>query len=197
MPFYQNLNTKTPQGQRTLKGLLTLRTKLQEQVPAKTLEANLLLATWNIREFGTPKYGGRTQEAFYYIAEIISKFDLIAIQEVREDLSALDTLMKILGSNWEYIFTDVTEGSQGNGERLAFVFDTRKVKFGGLAGELVLPPSRQKTPLPDKPFTSLLNSWPVRPTWQASKPAGLTSCSPPYIFFMAPRRPMIRIASRK
>ncbi|WP_245645830.1 exonuclease/endonuclease/phosphatase family protein [Niabella ginsenosidivorans] len=44
------------------------------------------------------------------------------------------------------MITDVTAGSQGNKERLAFVFDTRKVKFGGLAGELVLPPFQKKDP---------------------------------------------------
>lgn len=146
MPFYQHINPKTPEGKRTLAHLLLLRKMMAEEIPEKTLERNLLLATWNIREFGTTKYGGRSEEAYYYIAEIISKFDLIAIQEVREDLSALQKLLSILGGQWEYIFTDVTEGNQGNGERLAFVFDTRKVKFGGLAGEMVLPPFEKKDP---------------------------------------------------
>lgn len=35
--------------------------------------------------------------------------------------------------------TDVTKGSRGNGERLAFLFDTRKVKLSGLACEIVIP----------------------------------------------------------
>ncbi|MCP6423150.1 hypothetical protein NL463_27980, partial [Klebsiella pneumoniae] len=91
-------------------------------------ESNLLLATWNIREFGGSKYGGRLEESYYYIAEIISKFDLIALQEVRDDLRALNKIMEILGSYWSYMFTDVTEGRQGNSERTAFLFDTRKVR---------------------------------------------------------------------
>lgn len=146
MPFYQNIKPKTPEGNRTIKHLLVLRNNLSKQIPPKQLATNLLLATWNIREFGTSKYGGRRDEAYYYIAEIISRFDIIAIQEVREDLSALKKLLTILGGYWDYIFTDVTEGKQGNGERLAFLFDTRKVQFGGLAGEMVLPPYEKKDP---------------------------------------------------
>lgn len=146
MPFYQNIDTSTVQGKRTIERLLILRDQLKREIPQKDLETNLLLATWNIREFGTTKYGGRRQESLYYIAEIISKFDLVAVQEVRKDLQTLKDLMKILGSNWEYIFTDVTEGTQGNEERLAYVFDNRKVRFGGLAGEMVLPPQESRDP---------------------------------------------------
>ena len=144
MPFYQYIQSGTPAGKRTLQRLLALRQKLKEEVPVKQLESNLLLATWNIREFDSPAYGQRLLESFYYIAEIISHFDIVAIQEVRDDLKALDKLVQILGSHWHYVITDVTEGSQGNKERLAYVFDTRKVKFGGLAGELVLPPFQRK-----------------------------------------------------
>ena len=47
--------------------------------------------------------------------------------------------MHLLGPHWDYLVSDVTEGSGGNGERMAFVFDSRKVKFSNLAGEIVLP----------------------------------------------------------
>lgn len=147
MPFYQYINARTANGKRTIERLLKLRIKLENEIPQKHLEKNLLIASWNIREFDSPAYGDRIEEAFYYIAEIISKFDIIAIQEVRQDLKALKKLMGILGGYWEYIVTDVTEGKQGNKERLAFVFDTRKVKFGGLAGEIVLPPFETKDPV--------------------------------------------------
>ncbi|GAB3019143.1 hypothetical protein GCM10027051_25290 [Niabella terrae] len=146
MPFYQYIQSNTPAGKRTLQRLLALRQELKSQVPTKQLEGNLLLATWNIREFDSPAYGERLLEAYYYIAEIVAHFDIVAIQEVREDLQALKELLRILGSNWHYVITDVTAGSQGNKERLAFVFDKRKVKFGGLAGELVLPPFQKKDP---------------------------------------------------
>jgi endonuclease/exonuclease/phosphatase family metal-dependent hydrolase len=140
MPFYQALSNNTSAGKRTLQRILQLRQQLDEEIPQKTAEKTLLLATWNIREFDSAAYGDRIAEAFYYIAEIVASFDLIAVQEVRQDLTALNKLMSILGGNWSVIFTDVTEGAKGNGERMAFIYDKRKVRFGGLMGELVLPP---------------------------------------------------------
>lgn len=141
MPFYKKLSTETPAGTRTINKLLELRKALTAvKIPEKSQNRNLLLATWNIREFDSTKYGERTEESFYYIAEIIDRFDLVAVQEVREDLVALNKLMSLLGSNWNVVFTDVTEGTAGNGERMAFLYDSRKVKFSGLMGQVVLPP---------------------------------------------------------
>jgi exonuclease III len=144
MPFYQKINPKEPHSPRLLERLLALRQHLDKEIPTRTHSETLLLATWNIREFDSPAYGERLPEAFYYIAEIIARFDLIAIQEVRRDLKALKKLCSILGGNWKYIVTDVTAGNRGNYERLAFLYDSRKVTFGGLAGELVLPPLKLK-----------------------------------------------------
>lgn len=109
-------------------------------VPRRTQEDTLLLATWNIRDFDKPAYGERGEEPIHYIAEIISRFDLVAIQEVYRDLGGLERVMDMLGSDWDFLVTDAGEGNRANDERLAYVYDTRKVKFAGLAGELVLPP---------------------------------------------------------
>ena len=141
MPYYdRKFLTSHKAGERTLSRLLALRQQLDEQVPQRSQEETLLLATWNIREFDSAAYGERSPEPLHYIAEIIARFDLVAVQEVRRDLSALNRLMRILGPNWSHLVTDVSEGAAGNRERMAFVFDTRKVTFGGLASELVLPP---------------------------------------------------------
>ncbi len=144
MPSYQQLSSANPEGKRTLERIIALRKKLKAEIPKKQMDETLLLATWNIREFDSPAYGKRMTEALYYIAEIIAAFDLVAVQEVRDDLTSLNDVMKILGDNWDYIFSDVTEGSPGNKERMAFVFDKRKVKPGGLVGELVFPPIEKK-----------------------------------------------------
>ncbi|WP_461208687.1 endonuclease/exonuclease/phosphatase family protein [Desulfocurvus sp. DL9XJH121] len=140
MPFYRNIDAASPAGRRTAENLLALRADLDARVPARTLEKTLLLATWNIREFGAGKYGGRLDESIAYIAEIVSRFDLVAVQEVRRCLSALNRVRDVLGPYWKCVFTDATEGTRGNDERMAFLFDSRKVRFGGLAGELVVPP---------------------------------------------------------
>jgi len=137
MPFYQGIPDNGV-GRRTAAGLLRLRAALAD-VPERLLSGNLLLATWNLREFDSASYGTRPDEAIRYIVEVISAFDLVALQEVR-DTRALDRLVNLLGGWWKYLVTDVTEGKPGNRERLAFIYDSRKVKFGGLAGELVIPP---------------------------------------------------------
>jgi len=137
MPFYKNIDSNTVAGRRTAERLLTLKFELDKAIPAKTVDPTLLLSTWNIREFGGTKSDGREDEPLFYIAEIMSRFDIVAVQEVRDDLDALDKLMYILGGWWKYIVSDVTLGTQGNNERHAFIYDTRKISFGGMAGELV------------------------------------------------------------
>lgn len=136
---YQSI-TDDEQGRRTAQRLLALREQLAKQGPPPKTLNNLLLATWNIREFDSPAYGERLPEAFFYIAEIISHFDVVAVQEVRENLDALERVQRLLGDWWRYIATDVTEGTAGNRERMVFLYDTRKVRFGGVAGEIVIPP---------------------------------------------------------
>lgn len=141
MAFYYKLKQTDPVDVRIAERLITLKAGIRESgIPEKTVESTLLIATWNIREFDSPKWGQRSKDAFYFIAEIISSFDIVAVQEVNENLKALTHVMEILGSWWKYIITDVTKGSRGNCERIAFLYDTRKVTFGGLAGEVVIPP---------------------------------------------------------
>jgi endonuclease/exonuclease/phosphatase family metal-dependent hydrolase len=133
--------------QRTARKLLLLRDYLDTHLPARTVTGTLLLATWNIREFDSNSFGKRTWESIHYIAEIISRFDIVAVQEVREDLTALYRVKQVLGPTWDWFFSDVTEGSRGNNERMAYLYDARKVRFSGLAGEIVLPTGGSK----DKP----------------------------------------------
>ena len=122
---------------------------LNDAVPAKCVDRNLLIGTWNIRAFGdladswgTAPAGSeeakRDLRALASITEIVSRFDVVAIQEVRGNIRALRHMMKDLGPDWGFILTDVTRGKAGNNERLAFVFDLRRVRPSGLACELVL-----------------------------------------------------------
>lgn len=121
---------------RVVERLLTLRQQLKEQVPEKTATQTLLLATWNIREFGD----NREKESLYYIAEVIDHFDIVVIQEVNsKELVGLEDVLAILGDNWSYVMSDGVDGSAGGNEAMAFVYNTNKVKFTGLAGEIVLP----------------------------------------------------------
>jgi endonuclease/exonuclease/phosphatase family metal-dependent hydrolase len=124
-----------------------LRAALDTTVPAKSLDRNLVIGTWNVRAFGdladtwaagpadNPK---RDRRALAMITEIVSHFDVVAVQEVKGNLRGLRHMMRALGPEWSFILTDVTRGQAGNDERLAFVFDTRRVRLSGLACELVL-----------------------------------------------------------
>jgi endonuclease/exonuclease/phosphatase family metal-dependent hydrolase len=119
-----------------------------DAIPPKQLDRNLLIGTWNLRAFGdlttkwdvgdedTPK---RNLADVRYIAEILSRFDVVAVQEARSNLRALRYTLKVLGPSWGFTLTDVNLQAGGNGERLAFLFDTRRVTPSGLAAELVLP----------------------------------------------------------
>jgi hypothetical protein len=128
-------------------------------LPRKLVDRNVLVGTWNIRAFGSvyPQWGEnpgspkRNLRALAYIAEIVRRFDVVAIQEVKEDLSGLLLLMDWLGHDWGYIVTDMTAGSAGNNERLAYVFDRRRVQPSGLAGEIVLPPTAKAIRLSSLP----------------------------------------------
>ena len=134
--------------------LATLRDALDAQIPSKSLDRNLLLATWNLRAFGgltkewvsgandSPK---RDLRSLLYITEIVSRFDIVAIQEVKGNIRALRHMLKRLNqieAVWSVILTDESHGDVGNNERLAFLFDTRRVQLSGLAAELVVPAER-------------------------------------------------------
>jgi len=127
-------------AKRCAQRLLAIRKRLKDLRQRKN-DSTLLLATWNIRDFDSNKFkwGPRLPETFYYLAEMISHFDLVALQEVNRDLTPLRKLMDILGREWDYIVTDTTAGASGNAERMAFVYNTEKVWFRKIAGEIVLP----------------------------------------------------------
>jgi hypothetical protein len=139
--YYGDLR-RNADKQAIIASLLDLRSGMATLPVRKT--DHVLIATWNIREFGGAKYGGRIDESLYCIAEIINRFDVVAVQEVRPDLRALERIMTLLGHGWDRIFTDVSYAKSGNNERLAFLWDRNKVRFTGLAGELVLPEVKSK-----------------------------------------------------
>lgn len=131
-----------------LADLNALNSTLDQSIPPKKLDKNLLIATWNIRAFGdlTKKWQSgsgdspkRDWHAVAAIAEILKRFDVIAVQEVKANLRALRHTLKLMGPNYSFLLTDVNQGAVGNGERMAFIFDTRRIQLSGLACELVVP----------------------------------------------------------
>ncbi len=131
----------------TKKELTALRRQLSREVPKKA-DQNLLIATWNIREFGgltekwrstqkdTPK---RDLHSLACIAAIVERLNVVAIQEAQKGIKDLRHLLQFLGRGFTVILTDPTEDDLGDNERLAFVFDRSRLEVDGLACELVVP----------------------------------------------------------
>lgn len=154
MPFYNDLRPQSDYEKRdyalvfpdmqvaekrhTITNLLRLKAGLEERIPSRKTDENILIASWNIKEFGHTSQ--RLNEAYFYIAEIIARFDLVAVQEVKSTLKDLDIVMRILGGDWGYLVNDITDGNSGNSERSAYLFNKKRLKLSGLAGELVLWP---------------------------------------------------------
>lgn len=117
--------------------LLALRHDLDTQIVKDRQPNSLIVGTWNIRAFdgGIP----RLDESLHYIAEIIAAFDVCAVQELKPDLGPIRRLKQLLGPSWDYFLTDVCHHEGGNTERMAFFFNTDKVFFKNIIGEIVIP----------------------------------------------------------
>lgn len=134
----------------TVEDVARLRRRIAASgIPEKLTDRNLIIGTWNIRGFGRvygsseePPAGApkRNLRALALIAEIVRRYDVLAIQEVKRDTQGIRLLLdEFLGSDWGLILSDVTAGDAGNSERLALIFDRRRVRPTGLSGEIVLP----------------------------------------------------------
>lgn len=113
-----------------------LSTKTLRGVPHKATN-KLLVATWNLTNFGIQD---RSDNDFALMAEVISWFDLVAMQEIADGLAHLRLLMNNLPSTYEVIISDI--GS--NDKRAGFLYDSGKVERLELAAEVAVPPSDQR-----------------------------------------------------
>ena len=140
-----------------VKDIVRLRRRIEKSgIPPKRSDHNLLVGTWNIRGLGdlyekweeNPGSPKRNLRGLACIAEVIRRFDVIAIQEVKDNTAAIRTLLaQFLGPDWSLLMSDVTAGAAGNNERLGFIYDTRRVRPSGLAGEILLPPAAAGNPM--------------------------------------------------
>ncbi len=106
----------------------------ERRVPASTRD-RLLLCSWNIANLGDHDRPGAALEI---CAHLLRRFDLIAVQEVKEDARDFQSIVERMGSSFDFVMSDTA----GNNERLAFVYRTGKVELGQLFGELALPARR-------------------------------------------------------
>lgn len=106
------------------------------EIPDKT-DDHILIATWNIANFGLQQ---RRDEDYQLIAEIISWFDLVGIQELYDNLEGLRKVQDFLPDSYKVVFND----KAGNEERAGFVYDENKITTLEMVGEVAVAPSQVK-----------------------------------------------------
>lgn len=130
------LERMTPEERgEALAGLGALRRALVDEVPERVPHENLLVATWCLNKLGR---GEVRRPSIFYIAQVVSAFDVVCLQEIHRDLGPLREVLAALGPEWGYLITDVTEGRMGNSERFAIVYYEPRVTFEHVSGEVVL-----------------------------------------------------------
>jgi hypothetical protein len=110
--------------------------KAARRIPNRQ-RGKLLLATWNIANLGAREQK-RDPACFDLLAEIIGWFDLVAVQEVRDDVDAgIRQIHERLPRSWDLIFSE----TGGNDEKMAFLWDTGEASRGELIGKATFEPS--------------------------------------------------------
>jgi hypothetical protein len=95
------------------------QTKPGRAIPPKAAN-RLLIATWNIANLGLQE---RRDKDYRLLAVILGWFDLIAVQEVNDDLAGLRAVHQHLGADYRLVFSDAS----GNRERMTFIYDATKL----------------------------------------------------------------------
>lgn len=130
------------------KEIKALRAHAKRRGVPKRSKDSLLLATWNVANLGLQK---RDEADYEVLAEIISWFDLVAVQETNDNLAGLRAIKERLPPSRRVLVSDAS----GNRERGAFVYDSRKIELLDKVGRLAIPPSdlkRIKPPGSTEPF---------------------------------------------
>jgi endonuclease/exonuclease/phosphatase family metal-dependent hydrolase len=111
-------------------------TKPGRDIPDKAAD-RLLVATWNIANLGVQD---RRDKDYRLLAEIIGWFDVVALQEVNENLIGLRALSSHLSPDYRLLFSD----AGGNDERMAFIYDAGKLTVSEEIGEVAAAPSEYR-----------------------------------------------------
>ncbi|WP_340063490.1 endonuclease/exonuclease/phosphatase family protein [Ascidiimonas aurantiaca] len=101
----------------------------------------IVLASWNIRDFGKSK----NNEELEQIADIVKDVDILAIQEVvsgyggAQAVAKLTDILNRKGNKWDYVVSNPTRSPKYKTERYAFIWKTKYIKIknrGWLLSEL-------------------------------------------------------------
>jgi endonuclease/exonuclease/phosphatase family metal-dependent hydrolase len=100
---------------------------------------SVVLASFNIRKLG--EIGNKSAGAWQFLRRFCANCDLIAIQEVQDDLDGLNHLKSLLGAKYGMAASDITggiAGQKGMVERLAFLFRWDRVERTEVASDITI-----------------------------------------------------------
>ncbi|MEO1657860.1 MAG: endonuclease/exonuclease/phosphatase family protein [Pseudomonadota bacterium] len=100
---------------------------------------SVVLSSFNIRKLG--KRENKSERAWTFLASYLQRCDLIAIQEVQDDLEALSHLHDLMGRrSYGFIASDTTgrdaQPHSGMSERLAFFYRRRRIDRTAIASDI-------------------------------------------------------------
>ncbi len=96
-----------------------------------------VLASFNIRKLGS--VANRSPETWDFLAHVSRHYDLLAVQEIMDDLSGFKELKRRLGPEFGVVVSDKTgafPGEPGVGERLGFIFNWSIVQRGEVVSDI-------------------------------------------------------------
>jgi hypothetical protein len=103
----------------------------------RRIYGTVLIGSFNIRKLGSSR--NRNMETWQFLARVCGQFDLIAVQEIMDDLSGLNRIMELLGPDFGMVVSDKTgvfPGDSGLGERLGFIFRWSIVERGEVISDI-------------------------------------------------------------
>ena len=103
----------------------------------KRVYGSVVLGSFNIRKLGSSR--SRNEDTWKFLADVCTHFDLLAIQEILDDLSGIRRLMELLGPDFSLVISDTTgafPGRRGLPERLGFIYNWRVVERTEVATDI-------------------------------------------------------------
>ena len=103
----------------------------------KRVYGSVVLGSFNIRKLGSAR--NRNQDIWKFLTYVCRQFDILAIQEILDNLSGLRRLMDLLGPDFGLIISDTTgafPGRRGLAERLGFIYNRRLVERTEIATDI-------------------------------------------------------------
>jgi len=120
-----------------------LETKGKEFGLPTRRKKSAILGSFNIRKLGalknSRKKSARSKGAWDFLSLVAGRFDLLAVQEVQDSLEGISRLRDLLGKNYGLVVSDTTgkqPGGTGMAERLAFLFNWKRVRRTEVASDI-------------------------------------------------------------